>query len=45
MTASGLLLLKPPWTLAVQLREALPLLQEQLAPRTGHWSVANLVGE
>jgi 23S rRNA (adenine2030-N6)-methyltransferase len=45
MTASGLLLLNPPWTLAAQLREALPLLQQQLAPGTGHWSVTNLVGE
>lgn len=44
MTASGLLLLNPPWTLAVQLREALPLLQEQLAA-SGHWFVRNLVGE
>ncbi len=44
MTASGLLLLNPPWTLAVQLREALPLLQEQLAA-AGHWFVRNLVGE
>jgi 23S rRNA (adenine2030-N6)-methyltransferase len=45
MTASGLLLLNPPWTLAAQLREALPLLQEQMAPETGHWLVENLVGE
>jgi 23S rRNA (adenine2030-N6)-methyltransferase len=45
MTASGLLLLNPPWTLATQLREALPLLQEQLAPAQGHWFVKNLVGE
>jgi 23S rRNA (adenine2030-N6)-methyltransferase len=45
MTASGLLLLNPPWTLAAQLREALPLLQQQLAPGTGHWSVTRLVGE
>jgi 23S rRNA (adenine2030-N6)-methyltransferase len=44
MTASGLLLLNPPWTLAVQMREALPLLQEQLAA-SGHWLVRNLVGE
>ncbi len=45
MTASGLFLLNPPWTLAAQLREALPLLQQQLAPDTGHWFVKNLVGE
>ena len=45
MTACGLLLLNPPWTLAAQLREALPLLQQQLAPDTGHWFVKNLIGE
>lgn len=45
MTASGLLLLNPPWTLAAQLREALPLLQQQLAPGNGHWFVKNLVPE
>lgn len=45
MTASGLFLLNPPWTLATQLREALPLLQEQLAPGTGNWLVKNLVAE
>jgi 23S rRNA (adenine2030-N6)-methyltransferase len=45
MTASGLLLLNPPWTLAGQLREALPVLQEQLAPGSGHWFVKNLVAE
>jgi 23S rRNA (adenine2030-N6)-methyltransferase len=45
MTASGLVLLNPPWTLAAQLREALPRLQEQLAPASGHWVVKNLVGE
>ena len=45
MTASGLLLVNPPWTLAAQLRDALPLLQKQLAPGTGHWFVNNLVAE
>ena len=45
MTASGLFLLNPPWTLAAQLREALPLVQQQLAPESGHWFVENLIGE
>jgi len=45
MTASGLLLLNPPWTLPTQLRESLPLLQQQLVPATGHWLVENLVPE
>jgi len=45
MTASGLLLLNPPWTLAGQLRDCLPLIQKQLAPIAGHWKVNNLVAE
>ena len=45
MTASGLFLLNPPWTLAAQLRESLPLLVEQLAPGAGTWFVKNLVAE
>ena len=45
MTASGLFILNPPWTLAAQLRETLPLLQQQLAPQSGSWFVKNLVAE
>ena len=45
MTASGMLVLNPPWTLAAQLNNILPLVQQQLAPDTGHWLVQNLVGE
>jgi 23S rRNA (adenine2030-N6)-methyltransferase len=45
MTASGLLAVNPPWTLPAQLRDALPLLQQQLAPGGGHWLVKNLVAE
>ncbi|MEY4641050.1 MAG: hypothetical protein RLZZ227_1044 [Pseudomonadota bacterium] len=45
MTASGLFLLNPPWTLAAQLRETLPLLQQHLAPQQGSWFVKNLVAE
>ena len=45
MTASGLFLINPPWTLAEQLRESLPLLVEQLAPTGGTWFVKNLVPE
>jgi len=45
MTASGMLVVSPPWTLAAQLQNCLPLVQQQLAPDTGHWSVSNLVPE
>jgi 23S rRNA (adenine2030-N6)-methyltransferase len=45
MTSSGLFLVNPPWTLATQLQEALPLLQAQLAPVTGQWFVKNLIVE
>jgi 23S rRNA (adenine2030-N6)-methyltransferase len=45
MTASGLFLINPPWTLAEQMRESLPLLVEQLAPASGSWFMKNLVDE
>jgi 23S rRNA (adenine2030-N6)-methyltransferase len=45
MSASGMLVLNPPWTLANQLTNCLPLVLQQLAPDTGHWVVRNLVGE
>jgi len=45
MTASGMLVLNPPWTLPAQLQNCLPLVQQQIAPETGHWVVKNLVGE
>ncbi len=45
MTACGMLALNPPWTLPAQLRNCLPLIQEQLAPALGHAWVRNLVGE
>jgi 23S rRNA (adenine2030-N6)-methyltransferase len=45
MTASGLFLVNPPWTLATQLKQSLPLLQAQLAPAAGQWFVKNLIAE
>jgi 23S rRNA (adenine2030-N6)-methyltransferase len=45
MTACGMLVVNPPWTLATQMRSALPLLQQHLAPEAGHAWVRNLVGE
>ena len=45
LTASGMLVVNPPFTLAGQLRTLLPLLQQQLAPAYGHWLVKNLIPE
>jgi len=45
LTASGMLVVNPPFTLPGALRALLPLLQEQLAPAYGHWKVRQLVGE
>ncbi|HTR00527.1 MAG TPA: 23S rRNA (adenine(2030)-N(6))-methyltransferase RlmJ [Candidatus Acidoferrum sp.] len=45
LTASGMLVVNPPFTLSAQLREILPALQQQLAPAYGHWLVKNLVAE
>lgn len=40
MTASGMIVINPPWRLESQMREILPYLSEVLAPAgTGHWSV------
>ncbi len=45
MTSSGLFLVNPPWTLATQLQECLPLLRDQLAAGAGQWLVKNLAPE
>lgn len=45
MTACGMLAINPPWTLPDQLRELLPSLVKQLAPKTGDWLVKCLVPE
>lgn len=45
LTASGVLMLNPPYTLPSELRALLPALQEQLAPAYGHWLVKNLIKE
>ncbi|WP_206613578.1 23S rRNA (adenine(2030)-N(6))-methyltransferase RlmJ [Parahaliea mediterranea] len=42
MTASGLLMLNPPWQLPEQLQQALPRVQEQLAPAYGFHRVESL---
>jgi 23S rRNA (adenine2030-N6)-methyltransferase len=45
LTASGMLVVNPPFTLPGALRSLLPRLQEQLAPAYGHWKVRQLIGE
>jgi len=45
MTASGMILVNPPWSLPDQLRSCLPLIQQALAPEHGHWDVENLIHE
>jgi 23S rRNA (adenine2030-N6)-methyltransferase len=45
MTASGMLIINPPWTLGKTMQECLPRLQSFLARETGHWFVKNLVPE
>lgn len=45
MTASGMLVVNPPWTLPTQLESCLPLIQEQLSSGWGNWKVERLTGE
>ena len=45
MTASGMLVVNPPWSLPGQMRACLPVIQQALAPEHGHWDVENLIRE
>jgi 23S rRNA (adenine2030-N6)-methyltransferase len=45
LTASGMLVSNPPWTLPGQLQDCLPLLQDQLAGGWGNWQVEQLTPE
>lgn len=45
MTASGMIVINPPWKLENQMRELLPWLKETIAPATGHWKVEWVVPE
>lgn len=45
MTAAGVIVINPPWTLAGQMQEALPWLSTTLAGRRGHWRSEVLVPE
>lgn len=45
MTASGMIVINPPWMLENQMKQILPFLQEAIAPATGHWKVDWIVPE
>ena len=45
MTASGMIVINPPWKLKAQMEELLPWLHQKLVPAgTGHWRDANRAG-
>lgn len=45
MTASGMIVINPPWKLESQMQQILPYLQEVIAPATGHYKVEWIVPE
>lgn len=45
MTASGMIVINPPWKLESQMQTLLPWLQQAIAPVTGHWKVDWIVPE
>ncbi|MEZ9232826.1 23S rRNA (adenine(2030)-N(6))-methyltransferase RlmJ [Vibrio amylolyticus] len=45
MTASGMIVINPPWKLESQMKEILPFLQDAIAPATGHFKVDWIVPE
>lgn len=45
MTASGMIVINPPWMLENQMKQILPFLKEAIAPATGHWKVDWIVPE
>ncbi|WP_104400235.1 23S rRNA (adenine(2030)-N(6))-methyltransferase RlmJ [Vibrio penaeicida] len=45
MTASGMIVINPPWKLENQMKEILPYLKEVIAPVTGHFKVEWIVPE
>ncbi|WP_027696373.1 23S rRNA (adenine(2030)-N(6))-methyltransferase RlmJ [Vibrio litoralis] len=45
MTASGMIVINPPWKLESQMTEILPMLQKAIAPSTGHHKVEWIVPE
>ncbi|WP_172561792.1 23S rRNA (adenine(2030)-N(6))-methyltransferase RlmJ [Vibrio furnissii] len=45
MTASGMIVINPPWKLESQMQRILPFLKEAIAPATGHYKVDWIVPE
>jgi len=45
MTASGMIVINPPWKLESQMQEILPFLKQAIAPATGHYKVEWIVPE
>ncbi|TRN19580.1 23S rRNA (adenine(2030)-N(6))-methyltransferase RlmJ [Vibrio furnissii] len=45
MTASGIIVINPPWKLESQMQSILPFLKEAIAPATGHYKVDWIVPE
>lgn len=45
MTGSGIIAVNPPWTLPKELEVLLLRLQQWLAPKQGHYRIANLIAE
>ncbi|HDZ3703303.1 23S rRNA (adenine(2030)-N(6))-methyltransferase RlmJ [Vibrio cholerae] len=45
MTASGMIVINPPWTLESQIQTILPFLKQAIAPATGHYKVEWVVPE
>ncbi|NLS14441.1 23S rRNA (adenine(2030)-N(6))-methyltransferase RlmJ [Vibrio sp. SM6] len=45
MTASGMIVINPPWTLESQMQTILPALQHAIAPATGHYTIDWIVPE
>ena len=45
MTASGMIVINPPWMLERQMNDILPVLKEAIAPATGHFKVEWIVPE
>ena len=45
MTASGMIVINPPWKLESQMQTVLPFLKETIAPATGHYKIEWVVPE
>ncbi|CAM3985989.1 Ribosomal RNA large subunit methyltransferase J [Vibrio aerogenes CECT 7868] len=45
MTASGMIVINPPWKLESQMEKLLPFLKEKIAPATGHFTLKWVVPE